>query len=1129
MKKLYILIVAVCFGAEVFAQNPIATWAQTIGGSTEDYPRKMCTDSQGNLYVGGNFSGTVDFDPGSGTAMKTSLGWWDGFVAKYDANGNFQWVAALGGSADNDAVMGLTADLTGVWVTGWFVDEAYFDEGLTVSRTSNGSADIFVAKYDASDGELIFVNTTGSTSGDFGTLVAIDDDKNVYLAGEFHGFTSFDPLSSSGDRIPEGATDMYLAKYDAAGNYQWVNVLGSADGDDIPKAIAVSPDGASVYIGGYFVGFFYYDPLNHLTGAGASGNTDGFYGQYDASNGAYIWHSQVRSTQYDYVMSLAVDENGVYAGGLHGGSPTEIGNINNSTNIYSNGGTDGFIVRHDPATKDIIWVNSIGSSAGNDYLFDMALQGASVYAVGSFSAPMDVDPSVEGETILENTSPTYDAYMVKYNWQNGDFVSGQSIGGTGTDEAWMMAVSQDAVYWGGIFDVDLDLDPGEGFITGNTMGGTDMFFGRFDAAEPNAPSNLVFSNVTEESVTFEFVPPAVKPDGYIYLYKVGSDATGVPVDGTLYSFNERVGNSWVLGTTLGHDGTFSVLPGLTYHLSIYAYNGSGNGINYTSVALTGNVTSAGTNPDNEAPDIQDNTPNKAAPNSPVLVSVVVTDDMGVADVRIAYYPINSIRSGVGTMVLKDGTDDVYEYEIPASFNTEQGVEYAITAEDIVGNVNDPSFRSVIVEHTGTGLAIPYAAGTAQTNYRIISVPLNLQNNKVSDVFADDLGPEDKSKYRVFRYSGGATTELSASSLIELGKGYWFIAAESKTLNSGPGTTAVVGAGTPLTIPISNGWNQIGNPFNFDVDWNLVLNHAANEDKTIGDFKTYSNGFNVATTLSRMSGGFVMIQEDGDEKLRIPVFDDSGDDRIIAPVNFHQPLASNTWAVDLVLESGSFKNTFAGVGMHPEAKEQNDKYDDFTLPRFFEYLELNHNKKLYGSPFTKDIVPTSTQHAWEFEIDSNLPNEVVEINWDNSYFGSTDLQLVLWDVSQQRAVDMKAENKYTFLRNESHSFKVFFGDESFVKTETLPFRAVFHSASPVPSTGNITFGFSVPESAGQEKTSLIIYNLMGQKTANLIDKSLPAGYHEAVWNIEDGTKPATGVYISVLKFGETTLQKRLIVK
>jgi hypothetical protein len=232
---------------------------------------------------------------------------------------------------------------------------------------------------------------------------------------------------------------------------------------------------------------------------------------------------------------------------------------------------------------------------------------------------------------------------------------------------------------------------------------------------------------------------------------------------------------------------------------------------------------------------------------------------------------------------------------------------------------------------------------------------------------------------------------------------------------------------------------------------------------------------------------------------------------------------------LSLMSGVLTNTFGGFGRPPQANEENDRYDDFTLPRFMNYLELNHDKTLFGSAFTKDIVQTSNQHIWEFRVESNLPEDAMELTWDNSFFGNSDRQLILWDIDQQRAVDMKTESRYAFQRGQSGSFRIFFGGEDFVKAETLPHRAVFHSASPVPSFGNVTLAFSVPETDGQVSTNLSIYNLMGQKIANLIDQPLSGGYQQAIWNIEDGTKPAAGMYISVLKFGDTTLQKRLIIR
>jgi hypothetical protein len=74
-------------------------WARQLGGSGNSECSFGAVDAAGNIYVAGGFYGTVDFDPGPGTAKLTSAGDEDGFVWKLDAAGNFGWARRMGGAA----------------------------------------------------------------------------------------------------------------------------------------------------------------------------------------------------------------------------------------------------------------------------------------------------------------------------------------------------------------------------------------------------------------------------------------------------------------------------------------------------------------------------------------------------------------------------------------------------------------------------------------------------------------------------------------------------------------------------------------------------------------------------------------------------------------------------------------------------------------------------------------------------------------------------------------------------------------------------------------------------------------------------------------------------------------------
>ena len=67
-------------------------------------------DRAGNIYAGGDFQGTADFDPGPGTFSLSSAGDYDAFLAKTDAGGAQALLPALEWTAAHALPSGVLAE-----------------------------------------------------------------------------------------------------------------------------------------------------------------------------------------------------------------------------------------------------------------------------------------------------------------------------------------------------------------------------------------------------------------------------------------------------------------------------------------------------------------------------------------------------------------------------------------------------------------------------------------------------------------------------------------------------------------------------------------------------------------------------------------------------------------------------------------------------------------------------------------------------------------------------------------------------------------------------------------------------------------------------------------------------------
>ncbi|NLN39143.1 MAG: hypothetical protein GX155_06065 [Smithella sp.] len=102
--------------------EPVYDWTKKFGGEFSDHGRAVATDSSGNIYIAGSFTGLVNFAADFyGAETKTSYGnTADIFVTKINANGTYGWTKCIGG-AGNDGASGIAVDADdNVYVVGYF-------------------------------------------------------------------------------------------------------------------------------------------------------------------------------------------------------------------------------------------------------------------------------------------------------------------------------------------------------------------------------------------------------------------------------------------------------------------------------------------------------------------------------------------------------------------------------------------------------------------------------------------------------------------------------------------------------------------------------------------------------------------------------------------------------------------------------------------------------------------------------------------------------------------------------------------------------------------------------------------------------------------------------------------------
>ncbi|MFZ5996395.1 MAG: CARDB domain-containing protein [Nitrospirota bacterium] len=338
--------------------------------------------------------------------------------------------------------------------------------------------------------DILWTRQHGSVGDDIVNGAAVDLLDYIYITGRTN--------ASLDGNIYKGSNDLFLMKFDAAGNRLWTRQLGTS-GNEIAYTVAVDRDAVgNAYVVGRTNGA--------LDGTVNAGGIDVFIIKYDV-DGNKLWTRQFGSPDNDIAFGVAVDGNGaVYVTGRTNGS---LPGCLPSACSWA-GQNDIFLAKYD-AEGALLWLRQIGTS-GNDEAFSLALDKEGVVHIAGYTTG-----SLHG-----NSKGGQDLFLMKIS-PDGDSIWTSQQGTPFDDRAFSVAVD----------------DSGEAYVAGFTAGsldgepngGSDLFIIKFDIS-----GSLLW--VKQEQLALDMVderPCSVAVDYTGAVFVAGSSS--VVVDGFITDSN----------------------------------------------------------------------------------------------------------------------------------------------------------------------------------------------------------------------------------------------------------------------------------------------------------------------------------------------------------------------------------------------------------------------------------------------------------------------------------------------------------------------------------------------------------------------------------------------------------------
>ncbi len=368
-------------------------WATQTGGDRSPNMVDMKMDSQENLYIAGNFSDTVDFDPGAGLSqLSTGALTGASYIQKLDSDGNFVWATR---NLNDGVNVNLAFDIDqgdNLYVASNVYDATLYDIDPSPQVQvvqGNTQNNVIIQKIDQ-DGNLVwgisFVDSTESgrmTARD----IAVDDDANIYLVGEYRDSIDFDPDLIGEHYLYNNVAffgEQFILKLDSDGEFLWVRSFPQND----LELVAIATGNGAAYITGYFSGTIDLDASNpNASATSNSADADALTIKY-SDQGDFEAMYAFGGMYNDRGFAIDVNEQGevITSGRFVVGFDAD--NSPNVDSIYGHNSPDIYVQKL-TSNCDYLWTKGFGSD-GTDHVGDIhGDQNGNIVVTGEIGGGLD--------------------------------------------------------------------------------------------------------------------------------------------------------------------------------------------------------------------------------------------------------------------------------------------------------------------------------------------------------------------------------------------------------------------------------------------------------------------------------------------------------------------------------------------------------------------------------------------------------------------------------------------------------------------------------------------------------------------------------------------------------------------